>query len=86
MPYISSPKTTETNEPISSGMGWILLLITGKSIRDKAITVKAFTVEGTPAVLNIGSMKRMMLSRSTIVRRMASSVDIEVKRHHGVIP
>ena len=41
--------------------------------------VNAFTVEGTPAELNMGSMKRMMLSRSTIVKRMASSLILRLK-------
>ena len=51
----------------------MLFLTTGKSITDKAITVNAFTVLGTPAELNMGSMKRIMLRRSRIDKRMASS-------------
>ena len=73
VPYISSPIMTETNEAGSSGTGLIFCLITGKSITEKEITIKAFTAVGTPPELKMGSMKRMILMRSRIDRRMERS-------------
>ena len=74
IPYISSPIMTEANEASSNAGGLIFCLITGKSIMENEITIKAFTAVGTPAELKMGSMKRMMLMRSRIDSRMASSV------------
>ncbi len=79
IPYISSPIMTEASEANSSGTGLTFCLITGKSITEKEITIRAFTGVGTPAELKMGSMKRMMLMRSRIDRRMASSEILTLK-------
>jgi hypothetical protein len=54
-------------------------LITGKSIIEIESTIRAFTIDGIPTAVKMGSMKKMKLKRSRIDNRMASSVVLTLK-------